>query len=91
MNNIDAPTIYNEGISHLNVGTGIETSINDLALAVADKIKYKGNIKFDTTKPDGPSRKAVDATRINNLGWKAKSTLEDGIQKTCKYYLTQKR
>ena len=87
MNNIDAPEIYNQGISHLNIGTGIETSIKDLALTIAEKTKYEGKIKFDTTKPDGPLRKAVDVTRINNLGWIAQTSHEEGIEKTYEYYL----
>ncbi len=87
MNNVDAKMIYEQGISHINVGTGIENTIKDISLNISKALEYNGEIKFDITKPDGPLRKSVDTARINNLGWKAKTNLEDGIKKTCEYYL----
>lgn len=87
MNNVDAKMIYEQGISHINVGTGIENTIKDIALNISKALEYNGDIKFDITKPDGTLRKAVDTTRIKKLGWKAKTSLEEGIKKTCEYYL----
>lgn len=90
MNNVDAGVIYSQGIAHLNVGTGKEHTIQEIAKTIADIINYEGKIIFDSSKPDGTMRKAVDTTRINSLGWKAKTNLNIGIKKTCEYYLTIK-
>ena len=67
MNNIDAKMIFEQGISHLNIGTGIENTINDIALNISRTLEYEGEIKFDISKPDGPLRKSVDTTRINQF------------------------
>lgn len=90
MNNVDAKTIYEQGISHINIGTGVENTIKDIALNISVALGYEGEIIFDSSKPDGIMRKAVDTTRINSLGWKAKTNLNIGIKKTCEYYLTIK-
>ncbi len=65
--------------SHFNVGFGSDVTIAELALAVASATGYKGNISFDSTKPDGASRKWMDSSRINKLGFKAKVNLTDGL------------
>jgi len=70
----------------VNVGTGQETSIYQLALMIANILKYKGRFIFDKSKPDGMRRRLLDITRINKLGWKAKITLTDGLVQTIKYY-----
>ena len=72
---------YNEE-STINVGTGVEISIKELAETIKEKVGYKGELVFDTTKPDGTPRKLLDVSKINNLGWKHKIDLNDGIQKT---------
>ena len=90
LNNIDANMIYSEGVSHLNVGTGIEHTIKDIALYISRALGFGGDIKFDSSKPDGIMKKSVDTTRINGLGWKAKTSLQEGIKKTCDYYLSLK-
>lgn len=72
---------YNEE-STINVGTGIEISIKELAETIKEKVGFKGELVFDTTKPDGTPRKLLDVSKINNLGWKHKIDLNDGIQKT---------
>ena len=71
----------------LNVGSGYEVTILDLANIIKDIIGFKGDIKFDSTKPDGNPRKLLDSTLINNLGWSAKTNLRDGIALTYDYYL----
>jgi len=91
MNNIDGKMIYEQGISHLNVGTGIEHTIKDIAVKVGNALGYKGEIKFDPSKPDGTMRKSVDTTRINKFGWKAETSLEEGLRKTVEYYLSFKK
>jgi GDP-L-fucose synthase len=75
---------YNEE-STINVGTGIEISIKELAETIKEKVGFKGDLVFDTTKPDGTPRKLLDVSKINKLGWKHKIDLEDGIQKTIEW------
>jgi GDP-L-fucose synthase len=65
---------------HINIGTGVDLQIKDLAALIADIVEYKGEIIYDTSKPDGTPRKLMDVTKINTLGWKAKIDLKDGIQ-----------
>tara|TARA_B100000242_G_scaffold199957_1_gene144670 strand:- start:320 stop:1306 length:987 start_codon:yes stop_codon:yes gene_type:complete len=77
----------NESSLILNVGTGKDITIKDLAILVADKIGYKGEILWDTSKPDGTPRKLLDISRINHLGWKPFISLEDGIEQTIKFYI----
>ncbi len=71
---------YNEK-GFVNIGTGKEISIKDLAELVKDIVGFKGNIVFDTTKPDGTPRKLTDTTKLNSLGWKHKIELAEGIAK----------
>ncbi|WP_337872519.1 GDP-L-fucose synthase [Ignavibacterium sp.] len=87
MENLDADSLYNLGITHLNVGSGKDISISDLANLVAQIIGYKGSIEYDTTKPDGTPRKLMDVSRINSLGWKYKTELNYGIEKTYNWFL----
>jgi len=67
-------------LSHINVGSGNELTIKQLADTIAKVTDYQGTIEFDTTKPDGSPRKLMDSTRLNNLGWKAKISLEYGLK-----------
>lgn len=70
--------------SFLNVGTGKDISIFDLAMLIKNKVGFKGSIIWDKTKPNGTPLKRLDITRIENLGWKNKISLEEGIEKTIK-------
>ena len=67
--------------SHINVGYGDDVTIADLAHAVSDAIGYSGEIKFDTSKPDGAPRKSMDSGRLNSLGWKPHVNLQNGLKK----------
>lgn len=71
----------------MNVGTGEDISIAELANLLKKQVAYSGEIEFDTTKPDGTPRKLLDVTKINKLGWKAETSLEDGLRKTMDWYL----
>ena len=73
-------------LNFLNVGTGIDLSIKELASIIADKVGYKGLIKWDTSKPDGTPKKLLDISRIKSLGWEPTISLEDGISDTVKLY-----
>lgn len=66
----------------INIGTGEEVSIKELALLIKDIVGYNGNLVFDTTKPDGTPRKLMDSSKLHNLGWKATTSLEEGISLT---------
>jgi len=73
---------YGKVLNHLNIGTGSDISIKDLASKIADLTNFKGEILWDTSKPDGTPKKLLDVSRINKLGWKANINLNDGIKKT---------
>lgn len=87
LNNINAKDIYEQGITHINVGTGKDLTIAELMQIVKKVVGYTGEIKFDTTKPDGTPRKLMDVSRVNNLGWVAKTDLEKGIEKAYQWFL----
>lgn len=89
MGNVDAQDLYEKGISHINVGTGKDISINDLADMISNIVGYKGEVIHDTDKPDGTPRKLLDVSRINALGWKHKTELREGIIKTYKWFLSK--
>lgn len=86
MENLDAKDLYSQGISHINIGTGQDISINHLAQKIAATIGYKGRIVFDSSKPDGTPKKLLDVSRLNDMGWKHKICLEEGILSTYNYY-----
>jgi GDP-L-fucose synthase len=71
---------------HLNVGTGEDISIRELARLIARIVGYNGDIEWDISKPDGTPRKVLDVSRIQALGWKPKITLEEGIATTIDWY-----
>lgn len=72
----------------LNIGTGKDIKIKELAYKIKNIVGFDGNIIFDKTKPDGMYRKVMDVSKINNLGWKYKVELDEGILKTYKWYLS---
>lgn len=71
----------------INISSGQEFSILELSHIIAKIIGYKGKIKWDTSKPDGTYKKSLDTKRINKLGWKPKTSIEEGIFLTYKWYL----
>jgi GDP-L-fucose synthase len=76
---------YDEG-THLNIGSGEEVSIKKLAEIVARNFNFNGEIIWDKSKPNGTPRKILDSTRIHNLGWKPKISLEEGIKSTVDWF-----
>ena len=66
-------------VQHVNVGTGVDVSIKELALLVKDLVAYPGELIFNSDKPDGTPRKLLDVSKINTLGWKHKINLKDGV------------
>ena len=73
--------------SHLNVGTGEDLSIKELAELLCKVVGFEGTLNFDHSKPDGMPRKLLDVSRINALGWKAKTPLEEGLISTYQWFL----
>ncbi|MCO5252192.1 MAG: GDP-L-fucose synthase [Candidatus Kapabacteria bacterium] len=78
---------YNEIGEFVNVGTGEEISIKDLVEMIKNIVGYSGEIRFDSSKPDGTPRKLIDSSKLNSLGWKSKISLFDGIKSVKKHYL----
>jgi GDP-L-fucose synthase len=88
MENIDAPDMAKLCNDYfVNVGTGKDIKIKDLVILIKDIVGFKGEITHDLTKPDGTPRKLLDVSKINQLGWKAKTRLEEGILKTYEEYI----
>lgn len=77
-------------LSHINVGSGEEISIGDLARVVAGVTGFGGEITFDTTKPDGTLRKLMDVSRLARMGWRARIGLVDGIAETYRWFLANR-
>ena len=86
MENVEAKDLYEKGVSHINIGSGKDLTINELAEMIADVIGFKGKILQDESKPDGTPRKLMDVSRINSLGWKYKTELREGLVKTYKWF-----
>lgn len=75
----------------INIGSGEDVSIKELALLIKDIVGYTGELKFDATKPDGMPKKLLDNSKAFNLGWKAKTPLRDGIKETVEWYIENKK
>ena len=73
--------------SHINIGTGKDTTIREMATIMKKVVGFKGEIVFDDTKPDGTPRKLINVSRISKMGWSYTTELEDGLEKTYKWYL----
>ena len=71
-----------DGETHVNVGTGEDLSIADLARRIGDVVGFRGDLAFDTTKPDGTPRKLLDVSRLRDLGWTAATPLAEGLART---------
>ena len=77
--------------SLINVGTGEDLSIKELAELVMQIIGYKGDIEFDPSKPDGTPRKLMDVTKLHSLGWRNKIQLEEGIELAYQDFLARQK
>ena len=95
MENVDFKDVISENSSsireirntHINVGTGKEITIKELAFLIKSKIGFNGEIIFNTSKPDGTMRKLTDPSKIHSLGWHHKIEIDEGIEKLYKWYL----
>jgi GDP-L-fucose synthase len=75
-----------DGAEHVNVGTGTDVTIKELAHRVAEAVGYEGRIEWDTTKPDGTPRKLMDVSKLAAAGWSARISLEEGLRTTVDWY-----
>jgi GDP-L-fucose synthase len=73
--------------THINIGTGIDISIKELAEKIKDRVSYQGNFTFNTSKPDGTMQKLSNVERLHSLGWKHSIDLEKGVEKMYAWYL----
>ncbi len=87
---IDAQLINYPEPCFVNVGTGKDCTIKELALLVKEQVGFSGELVFDTTKPDGTMLKLLDVSRLEQMGWKAKISLKDGIKNSYEWYVDNK-
>ncbi|MCP4339207.1 MAG: GDP-L-fucose synthase, partial [Desulfobulbaceae bacterium] len=82
--------LMEQGVSEglFNVGTGEDVTIHQLAETIISAVGFQGKIEFDTDKPDGTPRKLLNVDRMRKMGWKAQTSLRDGIAKTYEDFLT---
>jgi nucleoside-diphosphate-sugar epimerase len=76
-------------VSHINVGSGKDVHIAELAQIVQKVVGYEGRVSWDTSMPDGTPRKLLDISRLTRLGWKPRISLREGIRSTYDWYLAQ--
>jgi nucleoside-diphosphate-sugar epimerase len=77
-------------LSHINVGSGKDVSIKELAEIICEVVGYQGELSFDLSKPDGTMKKLSSCEKLTNLGWKSKKSLRDGIRDTYAWFLSNK-
>ena len=75
---------------HINVGTGDDCTVGELAVTIARVTGYDGRIAFDASRPDGAPRKLLDVSRLTALGWRASTGLREGLQDTLRWYLANR-
>jgi len=87
--NLEADNLYSYGVTHINIGSGSDLSIRDLANTIADVVDYKGVVIFNTSMPDGTPRKLLDVARLEKFGWKSKIDFHKGLLDTYLWYLSK--
>jgi GDP-L-fucose synthase len=87
LKNSNANKLYSKDITHINIGSGIDLSIKELAIIITEIVDYKGEIEFDPSKPDGTMRKLLNVSRLNNLGWHNRMDLKTSINLTYNWYI----
>jgi GDP-L-fucose synthase len=91
LENVEAQDVYSKGISHINCGSENEVSILELTHLIQKIVGYQGEIVFDPSKPDGTYRKKMDNTQLSNIGFTAKTPLEQGLKQTYAWYQENKQ
>ena len=90
--NVDFKDTYMEGSKdirncHINVGTGKEVSICEVAGMIMKEVQFKGDLRWDSSKPDGTMRKLTDVSKLHSLGWHHKVEIDEGIERLYEWYL----
>ena len=80
-----------EMCSHVNVGSGNDISIIELAEMIKEVVNFKGNLELDPSKPDGSERKLMNSLKLNNLGWLPDTDLKEGLKTTYKDFISTKK
>ena len=78
-------------LSHINVGTGKDISIREMAETMREVVGFEGELTFNSNKPDGSPRKLIDVTRLSKMGWTYRVNLKEGLEKTYKWYLRKSK
>jgi GDP-L-fucose synthase len=86
MENLEADELYTSGVPHINIGSGKDISISELAILVSSVIDFKGALKFNVEMPDGTPRKLLDVNRLNRIGWRYHTDLADGLDETYQWF-----
>jgi GDP-L-fucose synthase len=89
LENLDADELYSSGITHINIGSGVDLSIKELAYTIRDVIGFVGKLAFDAAKPDGTPRKLLDVSRLKKLGWSYHTDLKTGLTKSYESFRNQ--
>ena len=88
LESLNADKLYDEmNISHINIGCGKDLSIKELAITIANIVGFKGDIRYDSSKPDGTPRKLLDISRLKTLGWAPNLSLNEGLRLSYKWYI----
>ena len=92
MEHVDFKDTYKEGDKdirncHINIGTGKEITIRQLAERIVETVGYQGKLTFDSSKPDGTLRKLTDPSKLHSLGWHHQIEIEEGVRKMYEWYL----
>ena len=74
-------------LSHINLGTGVDCTIREMAETMAEVVGFTGKVAFDASKPDGAPRKLMDVTRLSDLGWRYRIDLKEGLTMTYRWFL----
>jgi GDP-L-fucose synthase len=87
MERLNAYDLYTRGVTHINIGSGHDLSIRELAMTVRDVIGFGGSVSFDTSKQDGTRQKLLNVSKLEKLGWKNSRDLKSGLLNTYQWYL----
>ena len=94
MQNVDFKDLARDGIhsqnTHINIGTGVDYTIKEVAFMIKEIIGFKGELKFNANKPDSSMDRLMDVSKINSLGWRATINLEQGIKMMYEWYLSNR-
>jgi len=88
---VDYQSVTQERLSHINIGTGVDCTIAELADTIKKVVGFDGELQFDKSKPDGTPRKLLDVSRLKELGWQAQIDLESGLERTYAWFLENQK